>query len=152
MRESEQLNKRLVNQIIGRCLQEIQEKTGLVLDAKVNGRLISLFLDDPENLNITDLGCIERVVIEALGFDNPNILKCKNRKREYVDGRAIFSHISRKYNFSLTGIGRYLKKDHTTIIHHIRKAEDLLETDSLFFKKYNKVVEKLKDTYGKVIY
>jgi len=152
MKENEYLNKKLINQIIGNCLHEIQEKTGVVLDAKVNGRVISLFLDDPDNLNITDLDCIERVVVETLGYENTNILKGKNRKREYVDARAIFSYISRKYNFSLAGIGDHIKKDHTTIIHHIRKAGDLLETDPLFLNKYNKVIEKLKDTYGKVIY
>lgn len=152
MTTKDQINKVQINQIIGKCLEEIREKTGIVLDAKVNGRTISVYLDDPDNLYIRDLRAIEDAVVSTIGDSNLEMLKCKNRKREYVDARAIFSHISKQYDFTLKSIGRYIKRDHTTIIHHVRKAECLLQTDPYFTTKYNKVIETLKHTYGKVIY
>ena len=43
-----------------------------------------------------------------------------SRKREVVKSRQIFSGIMREqYKHTLTFIGGYLKKDHTTIIHSV---------------------------------
>jgi hypothetical protein len=148
----EHFNKAQINQIIGRCLDEIKEKTGIVLDAKVNGRTISVYIDDPDELYIKDLMAIEHAVLDVVGDSNLEMLKSKNRCRSYVDARAIFSHISKQHDFTLKSIGKYIRRDHTTIIHHIRKAESLLQTDPYFAKKYNRVMENLKKTYGKDIY
>jgi len=148
----EHFTKSQINQIIGKCLDEIKEKTGIVLDAKVNGRTISVFMDDPDELYIKDLQAIENAVLTTVAETNLEALKSKNRCRDYVDARTIFSHISKQHDFTLKSIGRYIRRDHTTIIHHVRKAESLLQTDPFFANKYNRVVEILKKTHGKAIY
>lgn len=145
-------NKIIINEIIGRCLEEIQDRTGAILDARVNGRIISIYENHPENSNLISLKGIEEIVIDTLHLDNPNALKSKDRNRDYVDGRTIFCHISRKYHFTLTTIAKFLKKDHTTIIHHVKKSLVLLEVDPVFTIKHSQALQKINDKYGKIVY
>lgn len=152
MIEEQRSNKAIINEIIGRCLQEIEEKTGSILDARINGRMVSIYEDHPENSNIVSLEGIEEIILSTLKFENPDTLRCKNRKREYSDARSIFCHIARKYHFTLSSMGRFLSKDHTTIIHHVKKGRLLLEIDPVFSVKYNRVLQKMNNKYGEITF
>lgn len=152
-----QSKKRDINEIIGKCLGEIKEKTGIMLNAKVNGRTVSLYLDDPEDLYIPNLDVVEKAVLavvkdESIKDRSVNILKTKLRKRDCVDARSIFTHICRQHKFQFAKIGKYLKRHHTSIIHLDRRAKDLLETDRNFEIRYKQVVDLLKEKYGKAVY
>ena len=59
-----------------------------------------------------------------------------NRKRQVVEARMMFSSMLREMGYSLKDIGGVLKKDHTTIIHYLRKLKELTEVDRSLFKKY----------------
>lgn len=62
----------------------------------------------------------------------------KTRERRFCDARKIYSYISKKCTpYSLAIIGRFIKRDHATILHSIKRCEDLIQTD-LDFK--NKVI------------
>ena len=67
----------------------------------------------------------------------------KNRKRQVVEARMMFSSMLRDMGYSLKEIGSVLKKDHTTIIHYLRKLRELTEVDRSLFKKYIKCRELL---------
>lgn len=67
----------------------------------------------------------------------------KNRKRQVVEARMMFSSMLRDMGYSLKEIGTVLKKDHTTIIHYLRKLRELTEVDRSLFKKYIKCRELL---------
>ena len=44
------------------------------------------------------------------------------REKHLVNARTDFCHLANKLtNLSLTVIGRFLKRDHTTVIHHLKK-------------------------------
>jgi hypothetical protein len=58
------------------------------------------------------------------------------RKRSNVEARVIFSKILREMKTPLETIGSYLNKHHTTIIHLLNLANDLIETDEKFKEKY----------------
>ena len=62
-----------------------------------------------------------------------------SRKRELVDGRRLASMIFRERKFTLTSIGLIMGKDHSTIIHSLESASNLMEYDAAFRRMYNTV-------------
>jgi len=153
MKKDIKTTKHAINEIIGRCLDDIKKETGLTLDAKINNRTINFYADPDQENKIFDLADIESVMVNCLNLDDKkSILKAKDRRRDFADLRTIFSYIARKYNFTVTSIGKYMEKDHTTAIHHFRKAEDLLKTDPVFLEKYTKVVNSLNEKYATFVY
>ena len=58
------------------------------------------------------------------------------RKRNNVEARVIFSKILREKKTPLETIGSYLDRHHTTVIHLLKLADDLMETDEKFKEKY----------------
>lgn len=63
-------------------------------------------------------------------------IKKKSGKREYVDGRLVFSKIMTDRGYGISLLGRYIKKHHSSIIHYRDSASDLLETNEIFLHKY----------------
>ena len=65
-----------------------------------------------------------------------------SRKRELVVTRQMFCYIAKfnMPNVTLKEIGNFLGgRDHSTVIHGIRTAGDLIETDKQFRKEYEKL-------------
>lgn len=92
------------------------------------------------NLNkMTEVESARKIVEMVMGVD----IFAKNRKRYVVESRMIFASILRDMGYSLKEIGRTLKKDHTTIIHYVRKLKGLLDVDKSLLKKYLKCRELL---------
>jgi len=58
------------------------------------------------------------------------------RERRYVDSRICFSMLVNEQGVTPTHIGRILGRNHSTVLHYIRKGEMLLETNKPFRKKY----------------
>jgi hypothetical protein len=65
----------------------------------------------------------------------------KNRKRKIVEARMLYGIVMREMNYSLSEIGHYLGKDHTTIIHYCRSIKGLMDTDVEVLKMYLKCKE-----------
>ena len=84
-----------------------------------------------------DFELAKKIVEEELSLD---IMKV-TRKRSVVESRMIFSKILRNYRHSFTDIGKYLNKDHTTIIHYISKLDGLLETEDAMMTTYMSCME-----------
>ena len=65
-----------------------------------------------------------------------------SRKRELVVPRQMFCYITKfnMPNVTLKEIGKYLgNRDHSTVIHGIRTAGDLIETDKQFRQEYERL-------------
>jgi chromosomal replication initiation ATPase DnaA len=66
---------------------------------------------------------------------------CKRRKREFVDARFMYAlWLKENTKLSLKDIGMVMSeipKDHTSVIHGIAEARNLLDKDSGFNKRYN---------------
>jgi len=71
-------------------------------------------------------------------------LKDESTDRHVVDARKIFSKIGMKY-YSSTYLGKFLNKDHSTILYYKKEAENLIETDSIFKSFYDTCVLMLED-------
>jgi hypothetical protein len=63
-------------------------------------------------------------------------VKDKTQKREIVDARIIFSKILRERGYTYSSIGRFLRKDHSTIISYMRNVHALLTQVDGLMQKY----------------
>ncbi len=52
-----------------------------------------------------------------------------NRQRRYVNARMVFSKIARQHFYVFHDIGRFLGRDHATIIHYMRVFDSYCLTD-----------------------
>ena len=68
-------------------------------------------------------------------------LASPTRSSLYVTARIFYSHLMRKHlNWSLKEIGASINRDHTTIIHSLRKYEIFISTEEVF-RSLNKTIE-----------
>ena len=84
------------------------------------------------NFNEEEMEGLRIIVENNLEID----LVSKKRTRDIVDGRRIFSKILYDRNYSLTSIGKFLDKDHSTIIHYIDEIDSLFKQDHSLFSNY----------------
>ena len=68
----------------------------------------------------------------------------RTRQKEYVQARSIFYRFARDNKQTLQAIGKFLRRDHATVMHSLKKFEQDVEYDSLFRANYNAV----KDILG----
>lgn len=76
-------------------------------------------------------------------------LKSKSRKRDIVEARVIFCVMLKNMDkkITLTKLGSYIMKDHSTVVHYFGLHDKLLETDKAYSKKHNQIVKLvLEDT------
>lgn len=61
----------------------------------------------------------------------------KSRRREIVEARHIYCLIARKHtDFNLRNIGQEVKRDHTSVLHSVKRAKEYLEVDEEFRNKF----------------
>ena len=73
-----------------------------------------------------DLKDILHIVSECSMVTPSDILR-GGRKQEYVVARFCFCYLAHKSGFGCSEVGRFLNKDHTTIIHARNQFEKWLE-------------------------
>ena len=70
-----------------------------------------------------------------------------NRRRTYADMRSMLMHILRtNTGLSLTEIGYIFERDHSCVIHNVKKVDDLLNTDEGFKMRHSKIQNHLRKT------
>lgn len=94
-----------------------------------------------KDLTYFDLYTIEDVIKSVCGVD---FLKDQSRRRHVVDARIIFSSLARSLTQqSLACIGKYMNKNHATVLHHARQADSLRFSDKSFAEKYDECIKEL---------
>jgi hypothetical protein len=83
-----------------------------------------------------DMSNMKDIVESFFGVD----IKDKRRNRGIVDARIVFVNVMIERGYSYSLIGRFIDKDHSTIIHYSRVIEGMLRYDD-FKKKYDKCRE-----------
>lgn len=74
-------------------------------------------------------------------------ITAKQRNREVVDLRIMFSYLARTMGYSLCEIGRHTHKHHSTIINHLDVFKALVETSDKFREKYKTIIKHIKIHY-----
>ena len=87
------------------------------------------------------LGTILDYVCLETGIYKNDILSDK-QPRNIVEARQIYCYLAKKTTeYSLTDIGRFIKKDHATVIYSIRTVDNLLEKDKIFKNTYSQIIK-----------
>lgn len=98
-----------------------------------------------ENTKVIDIKIIQNTTAEFFNVTAED-LKGQSRTKDIVNARQIAMYISRELlaEMSLPAIGKaFGNKDHTTVMHSIRKVEDKLESDPTFRKQINELEGKI---------
>jgi len=74
----------------------------------------------------------------ALEFRIPDI-RIRKRSVEKVNARMTYSYILRQLGYSYKEIGRSLGKDHSTVIHYVRRIKWYAQSDAPLKKKFDKL-------------
>lgn len=75
-------------------------------------------------------------------------LSARDRKRKVVDARTVYIHIAyRKTKKSLSAIGEYINRDHSTVLYHVGKFKDLMKTDRDFKRKFEEFMRLYADGF-----
>jgi hypothetical protein len=86
----------------------------------------------PTQFADTEMNSLKEIISDTTGI---NIMD-KNRFRQVVDARIVFSKIIRERGYTFSSIARYLNKDHTTIIHYICECNSLIQTNDKIMETY----------------
>lgn len=88
---------------------------------------------------------ILKVICRELEMDFDEVKNRKTRLREFVYTRHLYSYFCKEYTKdSLSVIGKFLKKDHSTIIHSINQIKDYYEVDKVIKNDVDKINTILK--------
>jgi len=86
----------------------------------------------PTQFADTEMNSLKEIISDTTSI---NIMD-KNRFRQVVDARIVFSKIIRERGYTFSSIARYLNKDHTTIIHYICECNSLIQTNDKIMETY----------------
>lgn len=68
-------------------------------------------------------------------------LRGRSRKREIVDARSILMHLLyMRLNMTSTEAGKYLNRDHSTVLYNCKKVNNLMDVDRDFKELVNKFI------------
>ncbi len=105
----------------------------------------------PKDITHLTLEEISNIVVEFMHEDSPHLRKHKNlsakwRNRDYIVFKRIFCMFARQAGNTVTAIGKFLKNDHSSVIHQLRQANLHIDAnDEFFVTRYCIVKMKIND-------
>jgi len=140
----EQVKKQRERELISEFMDKFREEIGYYPTIVINEEVVSR-----DFLYKLPLDVLEKQFDDFLPsiYGKTVTISCKKRIRPIVEIRCYFSFIARTMGYGLAEIARHMKKDHTTVMHHIKTFNSLYETQQNFRDKYIKIVNKIKNLY-----
>ena len=87
------------------------------------------------------LGTILDYVCLETGITKDQIIN-RNNSQQITEARQIYCYLAKKHTeYSLVYIGKFIKREHATVIYSIRTAENLLEKDKIFIRTYSQIIK-----------
>ena len=72
---------------------------------------------------------------------NEAINKTKLRSRKFNESRQIYFYIKKRHTYeTLEEIGKFLNKDHSTVIHSVKRIDELIRFDKNFLYFMNSLI------------
>lgn len=88
---------------------------------------------------------ILKVICRELQMDFDEVKNRKTRLKEFVYARQLYAYFCKKYtNESLTNMGKFIHKDHATMIHSINQIKGFYDFDKVIKKDVDKINTILK--------
>ena len=76
-------------------------------------------------------------------------MNLRTRCREYVAAREIFCYVVREFTgIGVSTLGRYLERDHATVLHCLHNVESRMEVDARYRREVLRLMKMVED--GKV--
>lgn len=139
--------RKLEKKLIDDFMKTFYEKLGYYPKVITPGSLVK----NKEGLKILTFKQLEEYFEPYLPkMRNNHLMKLmsKNRTRRLAELRYMFFYIARSMKYSLTEIGQYVGKHHTTIIHGLDMFVTLYKQDDVFKNLYHDIVNNIKkDNY-----
>jgi chromosomal replication initiation ATPase DnaA len=86
-----------------------------------------------------------KVICRELAMDFDEVKNRKTRLRDFVYARQLYAYFCKEYtNESLTKIGKFIHKDHATIIHSINQIKGYYDIDKVIKRDVDKINTMLK--------
>ncbi|HRO08591.1 MAG TPA: helix-turn-helix domain-containing protein [Saprospiraceae bacterium] len=79
---------------------------------------------------------------KVTGISQREILTGRNR--EHADIRKMVMHIMHSSGYTLSRIGNYFDRHHTTVIYAIGQHHSLYRYDATYADTYNQIIQKIK--------
>lgn len=136
------------NQLIERFKSDFLLATGRIAEVKV--------LDKWDELCLFDRGVsfwtICKMVFDATGWTREGTFKKTNHggNKELASRRRVIDLIAINNGCKLMYVGRQTDRDHTTIIHSVKTAKDLIEADVVYRKLVREVMDFIRTNYEAV--
>jgi chromosomal replication initiation ATPase DnaA len=88
---------------------------------------------------------ILKVICRELAMDFDEVKNRKTRLRDFVYARQLYAYFCKEYtNESLTKIGKFIYKDHATMIHSINQIKGYYDIDKVIKNDVDKINNILK--------
>lgn len=71
----------------------------------------------------------------------------KSRKLEFLTGRHALCYVATNFGYSSVKIGKFIGRDHSTVLHSVIRAKEKMVTDDEFKRLVDKVLENLNNFY-----
>lgn len=135
-------NKKLEKELIETFKEEFYKKIGYypIITTQV--------IENQDDIQIMSLNDLETYFIECFRDVYPQVIRLrkKDRHREVVDLRSLFTHFARVMRYKYAAIGRFLgTRHHTTILHYNIVFNDQMATNSDFRSMYNQIFNYIKE-------
>ena len=144
--------QKMIDWIISMAEKSILKETGLSIKLAAKQKIADLNHKDIASIII-------KTCAEEWNIDSDDII-IASRRRTVVEPRQLAIYLIRKYTLlSLEEIGMLFKtsrigypvkygKDHSTIIHSIKSAENLLDYDKRYASKFNNIQNHLNNLFN----
>ena len=153
--ESYDISEEVLNYLASEVTSSIREMVGalnrILAFARINSKLPNIFeckkiLKDFVNYNTKSLNVesIQNVVASYFNLNIQEMLSAR-RSRSLARPRQIAMYLSKKYTTnSLPDIGRkFSNRDHTTVIHAVKKIDQLLKKDNEIRQDISEIKKKI---------
>lgn len=92
-----------------------------------------------------------REVCTSLDLD-VSLIRTSFRETQYADARKMIAYIFNRYfRYGVTKTGTLMNKDHSTIIHAVRKHEHFMQIDRQYARKFYNVMSRVKENLSDIL-
>lgn len=131
---------------LGEFVQQINNKYGYDICLEMN-------FQEPSSWDNLTLSQIHKAIITVGMRRDPHLMPLMNfRTRQAVitPYKQCFFYLANQVaGYSTPSIGKYISKEHSTIIHAIKQFEDRIGKDKILTNVFNDVIQQLERTCGK---
>tara|TARA_R110002050_G_scaffold56705_1_gene127500 strand:- start:2407 stop:2955 length:549 start_codon:yes stop_codon:yes gene_type:complete len=144
-----------IKEEIASFIENIANKYNKKLQIIVSDKKSRIGLSQLSNAHsVTKIQNLESLVLNAMHINNPefkyiNSLSCKTRRKEYIMWMQVFSYVAWKIGYTKSYIGKFIDRNHASVIHSIKQTDTLLEiNDKEFVIVYNIILNLIKKHVG----